>query len=70
MLVAELLNELKANVSAEGVFNETRIAVSCASNEQMGFVFFKKTRTSVPSMRPIGRVVARTIATDNTSIAV
>ena len=36
MLVTELLNELNAQVSAEGVFNRTRVAVFRASNgEQM-----------------------------------
>ena len=36
MLVTELLNELNAHVSAEGVFNKTRVAVFRASNgEQM-----------------------------------
>jgi uncharacterized caspase-like protein len=36
VLVAELLNELDAQVSAEGVFNKTRIAVARVSNgEQM-----------------------------------
>ena len=32
MLVTELLNELDNDVSAEGVFNKTRIAVSRVSN--------------------------------------
>src|SRR5450432_1278170 len=32
MLVTELLNELNAQVSAEGVFNKTRVAVSRVSN--------------------------------------
>ena len=32
MLVTELLNELNAPVSAEGVFNKTRVAVFRASN--------------------------------------
>jgi hypothetical protein len=36
VLVTELLNELDTQVSAEGVFNKTRIAVSRVSNgEQM-----------------------------------
>ena len=36
MLVTELLNELDTQVSAEGVFNKTRVAVSRVSNgEQM-----------------------------------
>ena len=36
MLVTELLNELNAQVSAESVFNKTRVAVSRVSNgEQM-----------------------------------
>ena len=36
MLVTELLNELNAQVSAESVFNNTRVAVSRVSNgEQM-----------------------------------
>jgi uncharacterized caspase-like protein len=36
VLVTELLNELNAQVSAEGVFNKTRVAVSRVSNgEQM-----------------------------------
>jgi len=36
VLVTELLNELNTQVSAEGVFNKTRIAVSRVSNgEQM-----------------------------------
>ena len=32
VFVTELLNELNANVSAEGVFNKTRVAVFCASD--------------------------------------
>ena len=32
MLVTELLNEISAHVSAEGVFNKTRVAVFRASS--------------------------------------
>jgi hypothetical protein len=40
VLVTELLNELDREVSAEGVFNKTRIAVSRVSNgEQLPSVF-------------------------------
>lgn len=56
VLVTELLNELSAHVSAEGVFNKTRVAVFRASNgAQMPSVSSSLLEecTSAPAMIPI-----------------
>ena len=56
VLVTELLNELNAHVSAEGVFNKTRVAVFRASNgAQMPSVSSSllEVCTSAPAMIPI-----------------